>query len=168
MLAFETGNPARPMNAIPGKATAVCQLRFVVGTDWENLVTHVEAHLRAQGFDNVQVDFLRGSPATRLDPQSPLVAWALESLAASSGKKPALLPNLGGSLPNEVFSDILGLPTLWVPHSYPACGQHGVNEHMLKSIAREGLLIMTRLFWQLGEEGEALLARQQAYQGARA
>jgi len=167
VLAFETGNPARPMNAIPGKATAVCQLRFVVGTDWEHLVAHIEAHLRAHGFDNVQVDYLRGSPATRLDPQSPLVAWALENLAASSGKKPALLPNLGGSLPNEVFSDILGLPTLWVPHSYPACGQHGVNEHMLKSVAREGLQIMTRLFWQLGEEGEALLARQQAYQEAR-
>jgi len=167
VLAFETGNPARPMNAIPGEATAVCQLRFVVGTDWENLVAHVEAHLRAHGFDSVQVEFLRGSPATRLDPQSPLVAWALESLAASSGKKPALLPNLGGSLPNEVFAEILGLPTLWVPHSYPACGQHGVNEHMLKSVAREGLQIMTRLFWQLGEEGEALLARQQAYQGAR-
>jgi len=167
VLAFETGNPARPMNAIPGEATAVCQLRFVVGTDWENLVAHVDAHLRAHGFDSVQVEFLRGSPATRLDPQSPLVAWALESLAVSSGKKPALLPNLGGSLPNEVFSEILGLPTLWVPHSYPACGQHGVNEHMLKSVAREGLQIMTRLFWQLGEEGEALLARQQAYQGAR-
>lgn len=167
VLAFETGNPARPMNAIPGTATAVCQLRFVVGTDWENLVAHVQAHLHARGFDDVQVDFLRGSPATRLDPQSPLVAWALESLAVSSNKKPALLPNLGGSLPNEVFSDILGLPTLWVPHSYPACGQHGVNEHMLKSVAREGLQIMTRLLWQLGEEGEALLARQQAYQEAR-
>ena len=165
VLAFEAGNPARPMNAIPGEATAVCQLRFVVGTDWENLVAHVEAHLRTHGFDYVQVEFLRGSPATRLDPQSPLVAWALENLAISSGKKPALLPNLGGSLPNEVFSDILGLPTLWVPHSYPACGQHGVNEHMLKSVAREGLQIMTRLFWQLGEEGKALLARQQAYQG---
>lgn len=166
VLAFETGNPARPMNAIPGEATAVCQLRFVVGTDWENLVAHVDAHLRAHGFDAVQVEFLRGSPATRLDPQSPLVAWALENLAVSSGKKPALLPNLGGSLPNEVFSEILGLPTLWVPHSYPACGQHGVNEHMLKPVAREGLQIMTRLFWQLGEEGEALLARQQAYQEA--
>lgn len=168
VLAFETGNPVRPMNAIPGQATAVCQLRFVVGTDWEKLVQHVEAHLRAHGFDNVQVEFMRGSPATRLDPQSPLVAWALESMAVSSGKKPALLPNLGGSLPNEVFSDILGLPTLWVPHSYPACGQHGVNEHMLKSVAREGLHIMTRLFWQLGDEGAALLARHKAYLGARA
>jgi acetylornithine deacetylase/succinyl-diaminopimelate desuccinylase-like protein len=147
------------MNAIPGSATAVCQLRFVVGTDWENLVRHVESHLHQHGFDNVSVEFMRGSPATRLDPQDPLVAWALDTLARSSGKKPALLPNLGGSLPNEVFADILGLPTLWVPHSYPACGQHGVNEHMLTSVAREGLAIMTRLFWQLGEEGEQLMSR---------
>lgn len=165
VLAFETGDPARPMNAIPARATAVCQLRFVVGTDWQNLTQHIEAHLHQQGLHHVQVEFLRGSPATRLDPLNPLVTWALESIAASSGKKPALLPNLGGSLPNEVFSEILGLPTLWVPHSYPACGQHGVNEHMLKSVAREGLQMMTRLFWQLGEEGETLIARHRAYEG---
>ncbi|MDO6405542.1 M20 family metallopeptidase [Pantoea phytobeneficialis] len=165
VLAFLTGNPARPMNAIPGSATAVCQLRFVVGTDWENLAQHIEAHLQNHGFDQVKVEFMRGSPATRLDPTDPLVSWVLESMAQTSGKKPALLPNLGGSLPNEVFSDILGLPTLWVPHSYPACGQHGVNEHMLKSIAREGLQIMTRLFWDLGEQGADLIARHQAHAG---
>ena len=166
VLSMLTGNPARPMNAIPGSATAVCQLRFVVGTDWENLVSHIQAHLQQHGFDNVEVTFLRGSPATRLDPADPLVAWALAVMAQSSGKKPALLPNLGGSLPNEVFSEILGLPTLWVPHSYPACGQHGVNEHMLKSIAREGLQIMTRLFWDLGEQGGALLDRRRAWRRA--
>lgn len=165
VLAMLTGNPAQPMNAIPGHASAICQLRFVVGTDWENLVTHIQTHLQQHGFDNIEVTFLRGSPATRLDPDDPLVDWALTILAQSSGKKPALLPNLGGSLPNEVFSDILGLPTLWVPHSYPACGQHGVNEHMLKSVAREGLQIMTRLFWDLGEQGTTLLARHRAWQG---
>ena len=168
VLSFLAGNPARPMNAIPGHATAVCQLRFVVGTDWENLAEHLRAHLQQQGFDNVEVEFMRGSPATRLDPNDPLVGWALESIALSSGKKPALLPNLGGSLPNEVFSEILGLPTLWVPHSYPACGQHGVNEHMLKSIAREGMQIMTRLFWELGEQGAILTARHRAHAGEKA
>ncbi|MFH8134570.1 M20 family metallopeptidase [Pantoea osteomyelitidis] len=168
VLSFLAGNPARPMNAIPGHATAVCQLRFVVGTDWENLAEHIRAHLQQQGFHNVEVEFMRGSPATRLDPNDPLVGWALESIAISSGKKPALLPNLGGSLPNEVFSEILGLPTLWVPHSYPACGQHGVNEHMLKSIAREGLQIMTRLFWELGEQGATLTARHRAHAGEKA
>ena len=164
VLSFLTGNPARPMNAIPGNATAVCQLRFVVGTDWENIAGHLREHLDARGFTQVEVEFLRGSPATRLDPRDPLVGWALKAMAETSGKKPALLPNLGGSLPNDVFAKILGLPTLWVPHSYPACGQHAVDEHMLKSIAREGLQIMTQLFWELGEQGEALLASHRQYQ----
>ncbi|MBF6638101.1 M20 family metallopeptidase [Rouxiella silvae] len=158
VLSFLTGNPARPMNAIPASATAVCQLRFVVGTDWKNLQQHVRNHLDQHGFKQVEVEFLRGSPATRFDPTDPLVDWVLDVMKQSSDKKPALLPNLGGSLPNEVFADILGLPTLWVPHSYPACGQHAVDEHMLISIAREGLEIMTRLFWDLGCRGNALLA----------
>lgn len=168
VLSFLTGNPARPMNAIPGSATAVCQLRFVVGTDWQRLAQHVSAHLAQHGFHDVEVEFLRGSPATRLDPDDPLVHWVLNSMAATSGKKPALLPNLGGSLPNEVFAEILGLPTLWVPHSYPACGQHGVNEHMLKSIAREGLQIMTQLLWELGEQGTQWLAQHRACAGGGA
>ena len=168
VLSFLTGNPAQPMNAIPGSATAVCQLRFVVGTDWQRLAQHVSAHLAQHGFHDVEVEFLRGSPATRLDPDDPLVHWVLNSLAATSGKKPALLPNLGGSLPNEVFAGILGLPTLWVPHSYPACGQHGVNEHMLKSIAREGLQIMTQLLWELGERGTELVAQHRAHAGGDA
>jgi len=163
ILAMVSGNPQRPMNAIPGSATAVCQLRFVVGTDWENIDTHLSDYLAAQGFADVQVELLRGSPATRLDPRSPLVGWALDSLQQSSGKKPALLPNLGGSLPNDVFANILQLPTLWVPHSYPACGQHAADEHMLKSIAREGLLMMTHLLWDFGEQGTQLIASQQAY-----
>ena len=57
--------------------------------------------------------------------------------------KPHILPNLGGSLPNEVFTDILGLPTVWVPHSYAACSQHAPNEHLLAPVAREGLRLMT-------------------------
>lgn len=61
-----------------------------------------------------------------------------------------LLPNLAGSLPNDAFADILGPPTLWVPHSYPACSQLAPNEHLLASVAREGLLMMPGLFWDLG------------------
>lgn len=164
VLAMTSGNPQRPMNAIPGKATAVCQLRFVVGTDWENIAQHLESHLAAAGFADVKAELLRGSPATRLDPEDPLVGWALASMQKSSGKKPALLPNLGGSLPNDVFANILQLPTLWMPHSYPACGQHAADEHMLKSIAREGLIMMTHLLWEFGENGEQLVAAHKAYQ----
>jgi HEPN domain-containing protein len=78
----------------------------------------------------------------------------------TTGKVPALLPNLGGSLPNDVFSEVLGLPTLWVPHSYPACSQHAPDEHLLASVARESLRIMAGIFWDLAEEGAAIAHRR--------
>jgi hypothetical protein len=65
-----------------------------------------------------------------------------------------MLPNLGGSLPNDVFTDILGMPTVWVPHSYAACSQHAPNEHLLASVARDGLRLMTGLFWDIGATGK--------------
>ena len=64
---------------------------------------------------------------------------------------PAVLPNFGGSLPNDVFSDTLGLPTIWVPHSYPGCSQHAPDEHILLNVTEEALGIMAGLFWDLGE-----------------
>jgi hypothetical protein len=61
------------------------------------------------------------------------------------------LPNLGGSLPNDIFADVLGLPTVWIPHSYAGCSQHAPNEHLLASVAREALGLMAGLWWDLGE-----------------
>ena len=59
-----------------------------------------------------------------------------------------------------VAADTLGLPTLWVPHSYAACAQHAPNEHMLGSVAREGLALMAGLFWDLGAEGPGVMERR--------
>ena len=98
--------------------------------------------------------------ATRLDPGDPWVEWAAASLAQTTGKRPALLPNLGGSLPNDVFADLLGLPTIWVPHAHPSCSQHAPDEHLLASVAREGLRIMAGLFWDLGEQGAVVRAKR--------
>lgn len=88
--------------------------------------------------------------ATRIDPDDDWVRFAVDSLARTSGKKTAVLPNLGGSLPNDIFTDVLGLKTIWVPHSYPGCSQHAPNEHLPPELLREGLLGMTGLYWDLG------------------
>ena len=69
--------------------------------------------------------------ASRTDVDSPWVNWTADSIRKTTGKAPAILPNFGGSLPNDVFSDALGLPTIWVPHSYPACSQHAPDERGL-------------------------------------
>lgn len=164
VLAFETGTPASPANAVPPTAKATLQLRFVVGTDPETVIPLVEAHLAAHGLEQVKVRPARSGvfQATRLDPTDPWVTWALGSIERTTGKPPALLPNLGGSLPNDVFALILNMPTVWVPHSYPACSQHAPNEHLLAPVAREALQIMTGLFYDLGEDGMDVLKARAA------
>jgi len=152
ILALGSGQSERPVNAIPSQAIAHCQLRFVVGTDWQNLLEYVREHLVASGFDDVVVKVNAHTPATRLDLKNPWVNWVKSSIENTTGKQVTVLPNLAGSLPNDVFADILGLPTIWVPHSYPACNQHAPNEHMLKSVAAEGLQMMAGIFWDLSEK----------------
>ena len=93
------------------------------------------------------------------DPDSPWVRFVLASIEESTGRAPVLLPNLGGSLPNDVFADILHLPTVWVPHSYPACSQHAPDEHLLVPVVREALALMTGLYWDLGEQAANLPRR---------
>ncbi|WCM95135.1 M20 family metallopeptidase [Acidovorax sp. NCPPB 2350] len=156
VLAMGAGQPQRPVNAIPGEAVVHCQLRFVVGTPWQALESIVRRHLDAHGFADVEVAITLAGGATRLDPDHPWVDWARGSIGRSAGQPPDVLPNLAGSLPNDVFADLLDLPTLWVPHSYPACAQHAPNEHLLAPVVREGLGIMAGLYWDLGETtGEA-------------
>ena len=153
VLAIDAGNVANPANAIPGEAHAVLQLRFVVGTDIENVGPAIEKHLAAKGFGDIKVSQSQFFNASRTDIDNPWVGWAVESMRKTTGTPPALLPNFGGSLPNDVFTDILGLPTVWVPHSYPGCSQHAPDEHILKPVTAEALRIMAGMFWDLGEKG---------------
>jgi len=163
VLAFVTGNPQRPVNAIPARASAHCQLRYVVGVDPEDIVPALRRHLAREGFGSVKVTPARDGAfrASRLDPAHPWVRWAEASIARTAGAPPAILPNLGGSLPNDVFAETLGLPTVWVPHSYAGCSQHAPDEHLLAAVARDGLRLMTGLFWDLGESDPRALARDQ-------
>jgi acetylornithine deacetylase/succinyl-diaminopimelate desuccinylase-like protein len=152
VLSLAAGNPDTPVNAIPGVAHAHCQLRSVVGTDIDKVGQVLREHLDTQGFPMIDVEVGRTMPPTRTDPDDPWVRWAVGSMERTMGAKPALLPNLGGSIPNDAFADELGLCTIWVPHSYPACSQHAPDEHLLAPVAREALGIMAGLFWDLGEK----------------
>ena len=160
VLALGCGNPAQPVNAIPAQARATIQLRFVVGTDAGRIRQHLLAHLAAAGHGDITLSEPVVMAATRLDPDNAWVRLALQSLQASTGIKPALLPNLGGSLPNDVFADILGLPTVWLPHSYPACSQHAPNEHVLPALMRQGLSMTAALLWAVGEQAASLPRRR--------
>jgi hypothetical protein len=132
------------------------QLRHVAGTDVDRVEEAVAEHLSAHGFPMVDVRVVGSFPASRTPLDDPWALWAARTLDQACDGRLAVLPNIGGSLPNHVFTDVLGLPTLWLPHSYPGCLQHAPDEHMLGSVAREGLVLATALFHALGRPSAEL------------
>ncbi|WP_030796517.1 M20 family metallopeptidase [Streptomyces sp. NRRL S-337] len=150
VLSLGSADIDHPVNAIPGRARAVLQLRYVAGTDVGRVREVVTGHLAAHGYPMVDVIVHSSFPASRTPLDDPWVRWAKATLEQVTDRPVAVLPNIGGSLPHHVFTDILGLPTLWLPHSYPGCLQHAPDEHLLGTIAREGLVLAATLFHALG------------------
>jgi len=154
ILAMKSGVPEAPVNAIAPTAWARCQLRYVVGTDADDILPALRRHLDKNGFQCVEINKIEVGVfhATRLDPNHPWVSYVRNSIKTTTGKDPHVLPNLAGSLPNECFANVLGMPTVWIPHSYLSCNQHAPNEHVLQTICRESMQLMAGLFWDIGTD----------------
>ncbi len=147
VLAMLSGNPDGPVNAIAPWARAHCQLRYIAGTDVGDIVPALRRHLEAQGITRVRVEpppcgNAGGFSASRTELDDPWAAWTREALARHAGQPPAVIPQMGGSICNEVFTDILGIPAIWIQHSYRGCSQHAPDEHVLLPLCREALGIM--------------------------
>ncbi|MBR0679587.1 M20/M25/M40 family metallo-hydrolase [Roseomonas eburnea] len=154
VLAFTCGHPDAPTNAVQGRARARLQVRHTVDVPAETIVPALRRHLEAKGFGMVKVQEVMNRAmfaASRTPPDDPWVKRVVESLARSSNRKPNLLPNSSGSSPTELFRQILGVPAIWIPNSYPGCNQHGPDEHALAPLLREGLGLMAGLWWDIGE-----------------
>ncbi len=156
ILAFKTGNPENPVNAIPPNARAHCQIRFIQGSKPDEFFPALRRHLDANGFSVVAIEppppgNTGHFEASRTETDDPWAIWATAAIERTSGIKTTVIPQLGGSICNEIFTDTLGLASLWIPHSYAACSQHAPNEHILLSEARDAIAIMAGVYWDLGE-----------------
>ena len=157
VLAFTAGTPGRPVNAVPPKAVANCQLRFIAGTDADAVMPALQRHLDSRGFARVKVMPPPAAndgrfAATRTEPDHPWAAFVAGSLQRSANVKPAIVPQMGGSICNDVFTEILGIPTIWIPHSYASCSQHAPDEHVLMPLCRSAAEVMAGLYWDIGED----------------
>jgi acetylornithine deacetylase/succinyl-diaminopimelate desuccinylase-like protein len=144
------GNPNNPVNAVSPRAEAMCHMRFVPMPDASTFTAAILKHLDRNGLTATELEATRDvMQATRLDPGHPWVQWSHQSIEQTTGNKVDVIPNVGGSLPNVVFSQTIGMPTIWIPHSYAACSQHAPNEHILPSVSRDALRLMTGICWDL-------------------
>ena len=158
VLAYKSGIPESPVNAISPMARAHCQLRYVSETDADRIVPALREHLDAHGFGMVEVEppppsNAGGFTASRTDLDDPWAVWVRQAIERNTGVSPAVIPHTGGSICNDIFTDLIGIPAIWIPHSYTGCSQHAPNEHVLMAGYRSAMEPMTALYWDLGEGG---------------
>ncbi|MCB1511052.1 MAG: M20/M25/M40 family metallo-hydrolase [Hyphomicrobiaceae bacterium] len=160
VLAFTAGNPDKPVNAIPPSARATCQLRYVHGTDEQQIIPNLRKHLDAAGFSNVRIDPPPSGndgvfKASRTDPRHPWAQWMKAAVERGSNHPCGVLPNSGGSNMTHIIQFTLDAPITWLPLSYAGCSQHAPNEHIIKPLMREGLRHVTGIYWDLGDPATA-------------
>ncbi len=154
VLAFLTGHPDAPTNAVQPEARARLQVRHTVDVPGGDIIPALRAHLDAEGFPMVEIVPVMERDtftASRTDPTDPWVSMLAGSLARTVNRAPNLVPNSSGSNPSDIFMDELKAPVIWVPNSYAGCNQHGPDEHALAPLLREGLGLMAGIWWDIGE-----------------
>lgn len=155
VLAMVIGTPERPVNAVPPWARASCQLRHVVETDQKQILKDLREHLDVNGFSEVAIEDPpeenRGyfEPG-RTNPDHPWAQWLKGAVERVSGGPCGVVPCSGGSNVTGIIGTELGIPFSWLPMSYLACSQHAPNEHVLKPLMREGVALITGVYWELG------------------
>jgi acetylornithine deacetylase/succinyl-diaminopimelate desuccinylase-like protein len=70
-----------------------------------------------------------GQPASYTSPARPEFGWLLRLLDEVGDTEPVAMPTLGGTLPAWVFTELLGIPSFWLPSANSDNQQHDVNEH---------------------------------------
>jgi acetylornithine deacetylase/succinyl-diaminopimelate desuccinylase-like protein len=153
ILAYRTGHPDAPANAVQSTAKARVQVRHTVDVPGDAIIPALRRHLDARGFDAVAIEPVKERDrflASRTDPDDPWVRRIAASMEKTVGRAPNVIPNSSGGNPSQLFKEALGVPVIWIPNSYAGSSQHAPNEHALGSLVREGLGVMAGIWWDIG------------------
>jgi len=114
---------------IPHEAFAKCDIRLVEDQTVEEIFAKVEAHVRRHA---PGVEFIRqgGMDPSKTPLDSPYVAPIRQGIVTAQGEEPLIIPAMGGSLPNYVFTKIIGIPAFTVPYANADEANHAPNENL--------------------------------------
>ncbi|HEY3310440.1 MAG TPA: M20/M25/M40 family metallo-hydrolase [Anaerolineales bacterium] len=115
---------------LPARASAKVDFRIVPGQTIERCLKLLREHLDAQGFADIQIEFLGGGPAARTDPDDPFIHLVVDTATEVFGHKMELIPMVGGSGPNYPFIHELKLPVATAGLGHADTRAHAPNENI--------------------------------------
>lgn len=114
---------------LPHEARAKCDMRLVEAQRADVIFALVEAHV-ARHAPEVEVIRQGSMDPSKTPLDSPYSRPLQAAVARAQGVEPLLVPALGGSLPEYVFTQTLGLPAFGVPYANADEANHAPNENL--------------------------------------
>lgn len=136
---------------LPHEALAKCDIRLVENQTVAEIFEKVEAHVKQNA---PGVEFIRqgGMDPSKTPLDSPFAEPLRKGITAVQGEEPLIMPSMGGSLPNYVFTKILGLPNFTVPYANADENNHAPNENLELDRFINGIKTGAAMLTYLGAE----------------
>ena len=144
---MQSGNVGKmASNQIPTTATAVLDLRLVLGNDWKRQQQKVINHIKGKGYyitaneptdeerkkysKIIKIETADGMNAQRTSMDLPVIQKVIAAIKSTTKDQIVLQPTMGGSLPLYVFEKYLRAITVTVPVANHDNNQHAENENI--------------------------------------
>jgi len=139
---------------LPCEAIAKCDIRLVEAQTPDEILAKVAAHVQRHA---PEVEFipLDGMFPSRTPMDSPYAEPIREAIVTAQGVEPLLYPSMGGSLPDYVFTKILGIPAFVVPYGNADEANHAPNENLTIECFYNGIRTGAAILSHLGVMREA-------------
>ncbi len=145
---------------LPHAAVAKCDMRLVVAQRAEDIFAKVVAHVQRHA-PGVEVIWQGAMEPSKTPLDSPFTAPIKLGIEAAQGVSPLLIPALGGSLPDYVWTQTLGIPAFTVPYANADEANHAPNENIEIERFIAGIKTGAAMLTYLGQNGEPQKAQRQ-------
>lgn len=136
---------------LPAKAFAKVDFRLVPDQTPEEVLKNLRAHLDAEGFEDVKINFLGGEAPGRTDPNDPFISLVANAAKDVYGVPQQLVPLSGGSGPNHAFLHFLKLPVAVAGLGYPGNQVHAPNENIREDLYIKATQHVTRIITEFAK-----------------
>jgi acetylornithine deacetylase/succinyl-diaminopimelate desuccinylase-like protein len=134
---------------LPCEAVAKCDIRLVEAQTAEEIFGKVRAHVLRHA-PEVELVWQGGMDPSKTPIDSPYTAPLVAGLAQATGAAPLLMPAMGGSLPEYVWTKTLGVHSFVVPYANADEANHAPNENLEVERFIGGIKTGAAILTQLG------------------
>ena len=141
-------------NIIPSSATAKIDIRLVSNQDPEDIYRKLLDHIRRHRFDEAEVEKIVAIKPSKTPLDHPCAKPIEKAIRRGFGEPPVLIPVCGGTDPDYLFLEILGMPRFMIPFGNPDENSHAPNENLSIDCFMKGVRTVVASLYELAKMEE--------------